>query len=286
MNLKQFISLIRVQSLSATAAPLLVGGAIAFKMGTFSPFLWGDMFVVALLMQLATNVFNEHGDYVHGVDRYPSHGFAGLIVKGEASPNEILFIAVIFDVVAALLAIPIVMMRGMLVLLLGIFAFLVGVLYSEGPVPISRTPFGELIVGFTMGFIETVATVLVSAGRVSVPAYLLSIPLSLLVASILTAANIRDIDKDREVGRKTLVVLLGKKRASLLFFAMIGASYAWLPIVAAVTGDYSVSLTLITLPLSYIGLRKLSKEGFLYGVEISSVIYMLYSVALAVSILL
>ena len=61
MNLRQFISLIRVPSLSVTAAPLLVGGAIASRLSSFNPILWVDMFAVALLMQIATNVFNYMG---------------------------------------------------------------------------------------------------------------------------------------------------------------------------------------------------------------------------------
>jgi 1,4-dihydroxy-2-naphthoate octaprenyltransferase len=89
------------------------------------------MFAVALLMQIATNVFNEHGDYVNGIDRYASHGFAGLIVKGEASPREVFMIAVVFDFLAGILAIPIVISRGFTVLALGIVAFLVGIFYSE-----------------------------------------------------------------------------------------------------------------------------------------------------------
>jgi 1,4-dihydroxy-2-naphthoate octaprenyltransferase len=286
LNLRQFISLIRVPSLSATVAPLLVGGAIASRLSSFNPILWADMFAVALLMQIATNVFNEHGDYVNGVDRYVSHGFAGLIVKGEASPREVFIIAVVLEILAGILAIPIVISRGFTVLALGIVAFLVGILYSEGPVPISRTPFGEVIVGLTMGFIEIVATVLVSAGRLVMMAYLLSLPLSLLVASILTAANTRDIDKDRDVGRKTLAVLLGKERAALLFYSMVIFSYIWIPVVSIITGNVKINLTLLTLPIAYRGLIKLKREGFLYGVEISSIIYIMYSIFLAISMLI
>lgn len=286
MNIRQFISLIRVPSLTATFAPLLIGGAIASRACTFNLFLWVEMFFVALFMQIATNVFNEHGDYVHGIDKFASHGFAGLIVKGEATAKEVLIIAIMFDLAAVILAVPIVLARGFIVLFLGIIAFLVGVLYSEGPLPLSRTPFGEIIVGLTMGLIEVVSTVLVSSGCVTLMAYVLSVPVSLLVASILTAANTRDIDKDKWVGRKTLAVLLGKERASLLFYSMVIASYLWLPIASALTDDWMINVTFITVPVAVWGIKKLRSEGFLYGVEISSIIYILYSVVLTVSIIL
>ena len=76
MNIRQFIELIRVPSLSATAIPLLLGLTISYKLGSVNAAMWIDLFVVALLMQIATNMANEHGDYIHGVDKHASYGFA------------------------------------------------------------------------------------------------------------------------------------------------------------------------------------------------------------------
>ncbi len=49
------------------------------------------MFIVVLFMQITTNVINDHGDYVHVIDRFVSHGFARLIVKGEATTRESIY---------------------------------------------------------------------------------------------------------------------------------------------------------------------------------------------------
>ncbi len=204
LNARQFFMLIRIPSLTATAIPLLTGGAIAFRVGKFDIFLWADMFIVALFMQIATNVFNEHGDYIHGIDKFVSHGFSGVIVKGEASAREVLKIAMVFYLAAAILAIPLVVKRGSLVLVLGLLAASVGFLYSEGPLPLSNTPLGEVLVGLTMGLIEVIATELVASGKITASGYFISIPISLLVSAILIANNIRDIQKDKQVNRKTL----------------------------------------------------------------------------------
>ncbi|MGC8593920.1 MAG: hypothetical protein ACP5LF_06515, partial [Nitrososphaeria archaeon] len=83
-----------------------------------------------------------------------------------------------------------------------------------------------------------------------------------------------------------LAVLLGKERASLLFYSMVIASYLWLPIASALTDDWMINITFITVPVAIWGIKKLRSEGFLYGVEISSIIYILYSVVLTVSIIL
>ncbi len=286
MNLKQFILLIRVPSFSATLVPLILGAAISLRSGSFNIFLWLDLFAAALFMQIATNIFNEHGDFVNNTDKFASHGFAGVIVKGEATADEVLFMALMFYILAAILAIPLIVIRGILVLFLGIIAATIGIIYSEGSYPISRTPFGEILVGITMGLVEIIAAELVSSGKITFSAYVLSVPISLLVANILIGNNIRDFVKDKEAGRKTLVVILGEKRSKLLFYSITIFSYAWLFEIYKYTYRFPVLLTYITIPFPMFGLLFLYNKGWKYGVEIASLIYLIYGVAVAITLLI
>lgn len=86
--------LIRVPTLAATAVPLIIGGSVGLAEGKFSTMLWVDIFIVALLIQIGTNIFNEYGDFRRKIDTEPSVGFAGLIVKGESSAKEVLAAAI------------------------------------------------------------------------------------------------------------------------------------------------------------------------------------------------
>jgi 1,4-dihydroxy-2-naphthoate octaprenyltransferase len=285
LNFRQFIALIRVPSLTATAVPLFTGGALALKIGGFDAVFWLVMLAAALFMQIATNVFNEHGDFINGIDKSASHGFAGIIVKGQATANEVLIIAIAFYAAAAILAVPLVLDRGVYVLVMGLAAAAVGVLYSEGPLPLSRTPLGEIFVGIIMGLTEVIATELVSCSRITFSAYLVSVPISLLVAAVLVANNIRDIGKDSKVGRKTLVVILGDRYSQVLYFTMIALSYAWLPLMYVLTGNVWLNLPLVTFPFAARGMIMLHKNGWKLGVEISSIIYMIYGVALVIALL-
>jgi 1,4-dihydroxy-2-naphthoate octaprenyltransferase len=139
---------------------------------------------------------------VNNTDRFVSHGFSGIILKGEATAKEVLLTALLFYFAAAILAIPLIIIRGFFVLFLGTITATIGVIYSEGAYPISRTPFGEILVGITMGLVEIVATELVSSGKITFSAYIISVPISLLVANILLGNNIRDIVKDKEAAEK------------------------------------------------------------------------------------
>jgi len=286
MHLREFVRLIRVPSLSATVVPLLLGavaGLESFRRLDIS--LWLDMFFVALLMQIGANIFNEHGDFVKGVDTRPSHGFAGSIVRGAMSPREVLLTAVGVDVTASLLAIPLVIARGYVVLLAGLFGAAISVIYSEGSHPLSGTPFGEVAVGLTMGVLEVISSEFVASGGVSGLAFALSAPISLLVASILVSNNIRDLEKDKASGRRTLEVILGDSLSPFLFYFTLFSAYGLSIMNFGIMGVRGLLLPLVSLPFALWFSLRLDQDGWKLGVEYSSAIYLVFGLLLITGVL-
>jgi 1,4-dihydroxy-2-naphthoate polyprenyltransferase len=266
---------------------VLVGGALALQGGGFSALSWLDILVVASLMQVATNALNEYGDYVHAVDTAPSPGIAGVIVSGELKPREVLSVAVGCYALAFFLGLLLVLERGPALLVLGLAAILAGVAYSEGPLPISSTPFGEVLVGAIMGPIEVVSTDLAASGAVSGLAVLFSVPVALMVTSILLTNNLRDVDKDREHGRKTLAVLIGRERGTALLLGLILAALAWSVPAFLLYGSPSVFLVWLALPLVLRGYSKL-RAGRSWPVSVPLVarLHVVVGLLLTVSVLL
>src|ERR1700691_5841704 len=163
MKIGQLIRLARVPTLAATAVPVMVGGALGFAEGSFSPLAWLDIFLVALLLQMGTNALNEYGDYRGAVDTAPSPGIAGVIVSGEVSAREVFRVAVALYALALGLGLVLVIFRGALMLILGVVAALAGIFYSTGPRPVSSTPFGETLVAVVMGPVEVVSASLAAS---------------------------------------------------------------------------------------------------------------------------
>jgi 1,4-dihydroxy-2-naphthoate octaprenyltransferase len=290
MNASQFIRLIRVPTLAATAVPLIIGGAVAFEENgnEFSALLWLDILVVALLIQIATNIMNEYGDYRRKIDTEPSAGFAGLIVSGETSAREILYVAVAIFSVAFILGITLVLFRGILLLILGLISLGVGILYSEGPLPISSTPFGEVVVAVVMGPVEIVSANVAASGQISPLALVFSVPVGFMVAAILLANNLRDVEKDRVHGRKTLAVVIGMRRGSTLLLVLILLSFLWtIPAFLLFSASPSIFLVWVAFPLalrSYLQITK--RKAWPESVAIISRLHMLIGALLALSILL
>ncbi|MDG6914622.1 MAG: 1,4-dihydroxy-2-naphthoate octaprenyltransferase [Nitrososphaerota archaeon] len=287
MNAGQLLRLARVPTLAATAVPIIVGGAIAVRVGGFSLLSWMDILAVAFLMQVATNTLNEYGDYVRAVDTAPSPGIAGVIVSGETKPRDVLAVAVACYAAAFLLGTLLVLERGLVLLVLGLAAIAAGVAYSEGPRPVSFTPFGEVLVGALMGPVEVVATTLAASGRVSWPAALFSIPVGLMVTSILLANNLRDVEKDRAAGRRTLAVLIGRARGTGLLLALFLAALLWSVPASLITGSTWVLLVWLALPGAVRTYRTLaSGEAWARSVPLAARMHVLVGLLLALSVLL
>jgi 1,4-dihydroxy-2-naphthoate polyprenyltransferase len=267
---------------------MMVGGALALHGGRFSILSWLDILFVGLLMQVATNALNEYGDYRHHIDTEPSVGFAGIIVSGEVKASEVLYTAAACYALAFVLGILLVLERGLGLLVLGVIAIIAGVLYSEGPLPISSTPFGEVLVGTIMGPIEVVSANIAASASISGLALPYSLPVGLMVTAILLANNLRDVDKDREHGRRTIAVLIGRRRGSLVMLGLIGAAFLWsLPAYFLLSAPVWVFLVWLAFPVAVKGCSRIVRgNAWEASVPLVARIHVLVGLLLAVSLLL
>ncbi len=224
--LGEWFRLARPFSLTAAAVPVLFGTTLALTDGAFS---WGPflaMLLGSLLIQAATNMFNEYYDERRGLDTVTAVGIAGSIVSGRVRARAVLLGALFCYVVALFLGIYLVVVGGWQILLLGCLSALGGYLYSAGPRPIAYTPFSEAAVFLFMGVLIVVIAYAVQDPG-SFPAYvpLAALPIGGPVAAILLANNIRDTRSDRRGGRRTLPIVLGREVAILIYRALLLEAY-------------------------------------------------------------
>lgn len=227
-GISKYYHLMRPHTLTASFVPVLVGTAAARY---FTPIRWDlliVMLIACLLIQAATNMFNEYFDYKRGLDDHTSVGIGGAIVRNGMSPRSVYNLAVAFYVIAAILGLYICSQSSWLILLIGIVCMAVGYLYTGGPFPISWTPFGEIFAGFFMGFVIIMITFYIQTGSLERAWYpaLLSLPISINIGMINMANNIRDRVKDKVSGRKTFVILVGKHLAIITMAVLYFISFA------------------------------------------------------------
>jgi 1,4-dihydroxy-2-naphthoate polyprenyltransferase len=224
---RKWWQLTRPHTLTAAFAPVLLGTALAIQNHTIHIGLFLAMLVASLLIQAATNMFNEYYDFKRGLDNENSVGIGGTIVRDGVKPKTVMQLALSFYGIALLLGIYICMLTSWWLAAVGLVCMAVGYLYTGGPVPIAYTPFGELVSGFFMGMLIILISYYIQTGTVDGYSILVSIPSFILVGAIMLSNNIRDLDGDKENGRKTLAILIGRKNAVTLLAGMFIVSYIW-----------------------------------------------------------
>lgn len=219
--------MLRPHTLTASFVPVFVGSMAAWTDGALNPFIFISMLLASILIQAATNMFNEYYDFVRGLDTDQSIGISGTIVRDGLSPQTVLKTAIGFYIVSALLGAYICYESSWWIAAVGLVCMLFGYLYTGGPFPIAYTPFGELFAGFFMGTVIIGISYYIQTMEVNARIVLISIPIALFIGSILLANNIRDLDGDKENGRKTIAILLGNKRAIDFLGTLFIIAYAW-----------------------------------------------------------
>ena len=213
-KLKEFFMCTRPHSYPASIAPVLFGATYALGYESKFSILKFILFLLAcLLIQAATNLFNEYYDYKHGLDKVDSEGISGSIVKGNLSPKEVMVGALVLYALAFGLGLILTFMTSVYVLLVGLVCMLAGYFYTGGKYPIAYSPFGEVVSGFFMGTIIIALSFYFQTGFVNADIIVVSLPLFIMIGAILLANNIRDLDNDKDSGRRTYAILVGRNNA-------------------------------------------------------------------------
>ena len=249
--LAEWFWLARPFSLTAAAVPVLLGTALAFRDGAFAWGPSGAMLLASLLIQAATNMFNEFYDEKRGLDTAVSIGIAGSIVRGRIRARTVLLGALLCYTVALFLGLYLVYVGGWPILLLGCLCALGGYLYSAGPRPIAYIPAGEAAVFLFMGVLIVAIAYAVQAGTFPPDVPLAAVPPGALVAAILLANNIRDVESDRRGGRKTLPIALGRQGGVSVYRGLLLLAYTSVAALAVVgIVPASCGLVLFSTPLA------------------------------------
>jgi 1,4-dihydroxy-2-naphthoate polyprenyltransferase len=227
-NLKPWIQASRPPFYIATLIPLFIGLLLArehgWHIGRFLLILIGSFFV-----HLVTNLANDYFDHAKGTDSGEAIGGSRVIQEGKISPDTLLRVIVLLYCLAFLVAFIIMFNFDLFAIFpLILFAAFSSFFYVAPPFRYGYYGLGEVFVGINMGPIMVVGTYWVIAGRFDWMPFYVSIPVGLMVASILYYQSLPDMKTDLAAGKHTLSVKLGKRGA------FIGLILFWLLIYLAI----------------------------------------------------
>ncbi len=234
MLISEIIPLMRPRTLAAAFSPVFIGA-------TFSYYAFGAahgtglalfhsllIFLAVVCAQIVANMWNEYCDFKSGLDHGQKIGNAGSVTRGAISMSLLLNLIKGFTVISLLIGIYLSATITWWYIPAGLLCILISFLYSGGPKPISRTPFGEIASGLAMGLAIVLITSYAWTRELSWALWIPAIPSIYLVGAIMLTNNIRDYENDKSHGRRTLPIVLGRDRALNVMSTGYFFIYMWL----------------------------------------------------------
>lgn len=252
----------RPRTLPAAVAPVLVGTALAWSEGSLDWLAFAAALLGALFIQVGTNLSNDYSDARRGADTEERLGPVRVTAGGLVPPRQVLIATYASFGLAVLFGVYLIAVAGPVLLLIGAASILAGVLYTGGPRPYGYEGFGELFVFTFFGLVAVTGSYYVQRLSLEWEAFALAVPVGLLASAILVVNNVRDLDTDRQAGKRTLAVRLGRERTRRLFAAMVALAYvtALVPWLFGSLGPW-VLLILLTLPIAVPLVRTVSTHS-------------------------
>lgn len=260
---KAWMMAIRPQTLPAAGAPVIVGAGLAVRNGVFAPLPAVAALVGAAFIQIGTNLTNDYYDALKGADTDEREGFTRVTQAGLIAPEKVRLAAAVVFGSAVLVGLYLTYVGGIPILAVGVLAVLSGIAYTAGPYPLGYHGLGDVFVFVFFGVVAVTGTYYVQAaavlapplpttvppGTFSVEAVVASLPMAGISTDVLVVNNVRDIETDREAGKRTLAVRFGYGWSRVQYVSLLALAYFVPPVLWLGYGfEPTVLAPLVTLP--------------------------------------
>jgi 1,4-dihydroxy-2-naphthoate polyprenyltransferase len=251
---------IRTRTLWIATVPVFVGTSVAYLASGEVNVLFASLALVAsVLLQAIANLQNDVGYTARGGETGTRVGLPRATSSGLLTPREVRLAIVLGVAATILIGLPLVARWGLPVLLMGLASVAAALAYMGGPRPIAYTPLGELMVFVFFGLIAVAGSGYIQLGNLTPALATAGAAIGALAAAVLVVNNHRDIAHDASTGRRTFGVLFGARASAGLYFALVLAPFAMVPLLVWQTASHLLWLPLLALPAAVSLVRALPR---------------------------
>jgi len=243
-----------------------VGTALAAGHGSIDWWAYALSILGVVFLHAGTNVLNDYFDYKNKVDTPDVPGSfsneSRVLIQKMLTHKQVLALGLGLFVLSLPIGIYLTLAKGFTVLIVGLLGFLAGFFYTANPISFKYLALGEPMVFLMWGPLMVSGAYFVQQGEITSQAILVSIPFGILVALILLANNIRDIQYDSKVGIKTMPILLGHQKAVWLYQVLVFLAYLGLVVLCIIQElSWWGLLVFISVPLAMKLIRAIKDEA-------------------------
>ena len=241
-----WLRVIRVRFLLASIIAVSVGLAINWRQNsTIDPLTAVLTFAGVISLHASVDLLNDYWDYKRGIDtitkRTKMSGGTGVLPEGLLKPSSVYRAGIGFLILGSVIGFYFVLTDGIIIAAILGFAILSIYFYSTKIVDSGLAEFFVAVKGTMI----VLGTYFIQSNQITVESVLGGIVVGVLSSLVLFIASFPDHDADKSKGRKTLVIVVGKKNAVSLFWVFPAISYS--VIILGISMGVFPLLSLITL---------------------------------------
>ncbi len=231
--MRRWISAFRLQTLPLAFACIISGAGIGVLAGIQNWTLLFLALLTATCLQILSNLANDYGDAISGVDNSDRLGPERAVQSGEISVGAMkkaVFLFSTLSLIAGLTLLKIafnqISLQFILFFVLGVAAIAAAIKYTIGKNAYGYSGLGDISVFVFFGLVGVLGASYLFAGEFNLESVFLSISIGCFSVGVLNLNNLRDIENDAKFGKNTLVVKRGKPWGIVYHYALIG--FGWL----------------------------------------------------------
>jgi 1,4-dihydroxy-2-naphthoate octaprenyltransferase len=253
----------RAPFLTAAIVPVILGTCVAWaSSGVFLLDVFLLTLIAGVFIHIGSNISNDYFDHKSGTDDInvdfvrPFTGGSRMIQRGWMSPREVLAEAIVFFTLGGGIGLYLAYTRGIEVLILGVIGVGSGFFYTAPPFRFVSRGYGEVFIGLNFGVLMTLGAYFVQTQVLAWEAVYPSLPIAILITAVLYINEFPDHDADRDAGKRTIVVRLGRQRAAKGYVVLMASLYLTIlvPIMLNLTNWYTI-LGIATSPIAVLASR-------------------------------
>ena len=249
----------RPRTLPLAAASISMGGFLAYFHGRFDWIVFFLTLITTFLLQILSNLANDYGDNKHGVDHQGRVGPQRMVQSGLITPHSMrkamAWIGVITLLIGTWLIIRSVGFNSRpfyIFLLLGLLSIVAAVNYTSGKKPYGYQGLGDLSVVLFFGLVGVFGSYFLQTSSIQWDNLLPALSCGLFATAVLNINNIRDIESDKEAGKLSIPVRVGRSIAIKYHWALLVTGLGCSIIFIAIHYSSPWQLMfLVTIPMIY-----------------------------------
>lgn len=198
--------------------------------GKFNGLLFALCCVTTIFLQILSNLANDYGDSMNGADHAGRKGPSRAVQSGVISSLQMRNAVVLFSVLCLLSGVGLLLIAFgldwnalLFFLILGLLCIVAAIAYTVGRRPYGYAGLGDLSVLIFFGLVGVMGSLYLFTRRFDYVDILPALSCGFFSIAVLNVNNVRDIESDREAGKFSIPVRIGREKAIIYHWFLLSA---------------------------------------------------------------